>query len=122
MGLPVIHPVGHGSHTPNRDLYGINNGPDALTHHNSPTTTNSRSTYNDCGCQSFRPSRLMVAALNLQVPQPVLNHNRRNARVKRQTGTPRLEEEVHSAVQGSDERRAERSRTAFWVVIKERLF
>jgi hypothetical protein len=35
---------------------------------------------------------------------------------------PRLEEEVHSAVQGSDERRAERSRTAFWVVIKERLF
>ena len=36
-------------------------------------------------------------------------------------GDPRLQEEVYSAVQGSDERKEERIRTAVWAVILERL-
>jgi hypothetical protein len=64
---------------------------------------------------------------HLDLPQPVLNRDRLNAGVKRQTeygcrsperpaypfdGDPRLQEEVYSAVQGSDEKREERIRTA----------
>lgn len=66
MGLPVIHPVGHGSRPRNRDFLWHQQWSDAMTHHPSPTTTDSGRRYNDCGCQSCRPSRPMVAAVNLQ--------------------------------------------------------